>query len=151
MAVKTHTHTIKKIMRCKNCGAETIRIHTMGGPAVCWASPTTYWPTRDNEARELLTPNGNNVYGSLTGEPQDAIGIGHLPHTCHQMLLVLQGRDSWERPVYKGPDGNLYVDVDPRDGWEPNICTKYRNEFDGEPDDPVTGVDFIFTPFRDVW
>ena len=151
MAAKTHTNPVKRIMRCKHCGAEIIRIHTMGGPAVCWASPTTYWPTRDNEARELLTPNGNNVYGSLTGEPQDAIGIGHLPHTCHQMLLVLQGRDSWDRPVYKGPDGNLYVDVDPRDGWEPNICTKYRNEFDGEPDDPVTGVDFIFTPCRDVW
>lgn len=27
-------------MRCKHCGAETIRIHTRGGPAVCRASPT---------------------------------------------------------------------------------------------------------------
>ena len=26
-------------MWCKHCGAEIIRIHTMGGPAVCWASP----------------------------------------------------------------------------------------------------------------
>ena len=47
--------------------------------------------------------------------------------------------------------GNLYVDVDPRKGWEPNICTKYQNEYDGEPDDPVRDVDFIFTPCRDVW
>ena len=137
-------------MRCKRCGAEIIRIHTMGDPAVCWASPITYWPVRDNEARELLTRNGINVYGNLTGELQDAVGVGYL-HTCHQMLLILRGRDSWDRPVYKGPDGNLYVDVDPRKGWGPNICTKYQNDFDGEPDDPVRDVDFIFTPFRDVW
>lgn len=45
----------------------------------------------------------------------------------------------------------LYVDVDPRKDWAPNICTKYQNDFDGEPDDPVRGVDFIFTPCRDVW
>lgn len=138
-------------MRCKHCGAEIIRIHTMGGPAICWASPITYWPIRDSDARELLMPNGNRVYGNLTGELQDAVGVGYLPHTCRQMLLILQGRDSWGRPVYKGPDGNLYVDVDPRKGWEPNICTKYQNDFDGEPDDPVRGVDFIFTPYRDVW
>ncbi len=138
-------------MRCKHCGAEIIRIHTMGGPAVCWASPITYWPVRDNEARRLLTPNGNDVYGNLTGDLQDAVGVGYLPHTCRQMLLILQGRDSWDRPVYKGPDRNLYVDVDPRKGWGPNICTKYQNDFDGEPDGPVRDVDFIFTPFRDVW
>lgn len=64
-----------------------------------------------------------------------------------QMTLTLQGRDSWDRPVYKGPDGNLYVDVDPRKGWGPNICTKYQNEFDGEPDTPVEGVEFHLTPY----
>ena len=138
-------------MRCKHCGAEIIRIHTMGGLAVCWASPTTYWSVRDSEAQGLLTRNGSNVYGNLTGELQDAVGVGYLPHTCRQMLLIFQGRDSWDRPVYKGPDGNLYVDVDPRKGWGPNICTKYQNDFDGEPDDPVRDVDFIFTPHRDVW
>ena len=138
-------------MRCNHCGAEIIRIHTMGGPAVCWASPITYWPVRDREAQGLLTRNGSKVYGNLTGELEDAVGVGYLPHTCNQMLLILQGRDSWDRPVYKGPDGNLYVDVDPRKGWGPNICTKYQNDFDGEPDDPVRDVDFIFTPCRDVW
>ena len=138
-------------MRCKHCGAEIIRIHTMGGPAICWASPITYWPVQDNEARELLTKNGISVYGNLTGNLQDAVGVGYLPHTCRQMLLIPQGRDSWDRPVYKGLDGNLYVDVDPRKGWAPNICTKYQNDFNGEPDTPVEGVDFIFTPCRDVW
>ena len=138
-------------MRCKHCGAETIQIHTAGGPAICWASPITYWPVRDNEARELLIPNGNSVYGNLTGERQNAVGVGYIPHTCRQMPLIFQGRDSWDRPVYKGPDGNLYVDVDPREDWEPNICTKCQNEFDGEPDTPVKGVDFTFVPCRDVW
>lgn len=138
-------------MRCKHCGAEITRIQTMGGPAVCWAFPITYWPVRDNEARELLTPNGSSAYGNLTGELQDAVGAGYLPHSCHQMLLIFQGCDSWDRPVYKGPDGNLYVDVSPRKDWAPNICTKYQNDFDGEPDDPVEGVDFIFTPCRVVW
>ena len=138
-------------MRCKHCGAETIHIHTVGGPAICWVSPITYWPVRDNKAQELLTSNGSSVYDSLTGEVQDAVGVGYLPYTCHQMLLIFQGRDSWDRPVYKGPDGNLYVDVAPRKGWGSNICTKCQNDFDGEPDDSVTGVDFIFAPFRDVW
>ena len=138
-------------MQCKHCGAEIIRIRTMGGPAVFWASSTTYWPVRDNEARELLTPNVENVYGNLTGKLQDTVGVGHLPHSCHQMLLIYQGRDSWSRPVYKGPDGNLYVDVNPRKGWGLTICTKCENDFDGEPDTPVEDVDFTFTPFRDVW
>jgi len=138
-------------MKCKHCGAEVIRIQTVGGPAVCWASPVTYWPVRNGEAHELLTPNGISIYGNLTGDLKDAVGVGYLPHTCHQMLLILQGRDSWDRPVYKGPDGNLYVDVDPRKDCKPNICTKCWNDFDGEPDDPVTAVDFIFTPYRDIW
>ena len=138
-------------MRCKHCGKEVIHIPATRGPAICWASPTTYWPARDNQAQELLTPNGNNVYGNLTGKRQDAVGVGYIPHTCHQMLLIFQGRDSWDRPVYKGSDGNLYVDVDPRKNWGPNICSKYQNEFDGEPDTPMKDIDFIFIPYRDVW
>ena len=94
-------------MRCKQCSAEIIRIHTMGGPVICWASPITYWPVRNSEAQGLVTQNGSNVYGNLTGELQDAVGVGYLPHACHQMLLILQGRDSWDRPVYKGSDENL--------------------------------------------
>lgn len=68
-----------------------------------------------------------------------------------EMILTFQGCDGWDRPVYKGTDGNLYVDVDPRTGWGPTICTKCENDFDGEPDDPVEDVDFIFTPCRVVW
>ena len=53
-----------------------------------------------------------------------------------KLTLNYKGRDSWSRPVYEA-NGNLYVDVDPRKGWKPNIHTKYNNEFDGEPDMPI--------------
>jgi hypothetical protein len=67
------------------------------------------------------------------------------------LTLTHIGRDSWDRPVYEC-DGRLYVDVEPRKNWSAKICTKYGNEFDGEPLDPIaedTEVDFI--PCRDTW
>lgn len=67
-----------------------------------------------------------------------------------KLTLTLLGRDSWSRPVYEGNDGNLYVDVDPRADCPPNICTKYRNAFDGEPDMPVK-AEITFVPRRDTW
>lgn len=137
-------------MKCKHCGAEIVRIQTMGGPAVCWASPTAYWPVRDGHARGLLTPNGQTVYGNLTGDPQKATGIAYLGHTCHQLPIIFKGRDSWSRPVYEDLNGRLLVDVDPRKGRGPDICTKQGNAFDGEPCDPVDG-DFDFIPCRDIW
>ncbi len=137
-------------MKCDCCGAEIIRIDTMGGPVVCLASPFTYWPVRDGHARGLLTPNGENIYGNLTGDPQKAVGIGYLPHTCHQLPVIFKGRDSWSRPVYEDPSGRLLVDVDPCKDCSPDICTKQGNAFDGEPCDPVKG-DFDFIPYRDTW
>jgi len=69
------------------------------------------------------------------------------------LTLKWLGRDDWERPVYDNGYGKLYVDVDPRSGRKPDICTKNNNEFYGEPDMPVsekyTGI--IFIPKRDVW
>jgi len=47
------------------------------------------------------------------------------------------GCDSWDRPVYEGEDGTLLVDVDPISTKPINLCTKYRNAFDGEPDMPI--------------
>jgi len=67
------------------------------------------------------------------------------------LTLTHIGRDSWDRPVYEC-DGKLYVDVDPRKDWAPNICTKNNNEFDGEPDCPIAeNVEIIFIPCRDTW
>lgn len=67
-----------------------------------------------------------------------------------KLLLTYVGSDSWDRPVYQDSDGTLYVDVDPREGWQPNICTKCNNEFDGEPDCPVS-AEIEFAPCRVVW
>lgn len=66
-----------------------------------------------------------------------------------KMILILKGRDSWDRPVYECED-RLYVDVSPVSRCDPDICTKYGNAFDGEPDCPVT-KEFEFIPFRDIW
>lgn len=68
-----------------------------------------------------------------------------------KLTLNYKGRDSWSRPVYEA-NRNLYVDVDPRKGWKPNIHTKYNNEFDGEPDMPISeNIQIEFAPCRDTW
>ena len=68
------------------------------------------------------------------------------------MIMTLKhiGRDSWDRPVYES-DGKLYVDVAPRPNRGPDICTKYNNEFYGEPDSPIPpGTEIEFLPCRDA-
>lgn len=68
-----------------------------------------------------------------------------------KLVLNYKGRDDWDRPVYEA-DGQLYVDVNPRKGWQPKICTKYRNEYYGEPDTPVSeDTEIEFQPRRDLW
>lgn len=51
-------------------------------------------------------------------------------------ILTYIGKDDWDRPVYKSENGNLYCDVNLGEGT-PKFCTKYRNEFYGEPDLPM--------------
>lgn len=142
-------------MKCKCCEAEIVRIKTMGLTVACDAAPVTYWHVRDGaeqaEIQQLYTPNGESPYGMLTGELQDAVGVGYIPHTCNRLILIHKGRDSWSRPVYECPTtGRLYVDVDPCEDRKPKICTKQFNAFDGEPCDPVdANIDFI--PHRDTW
>ena len=144
-------------MKCKCCGAEIVRIKTMGLTVACDAAPVTYWPIRDGaeqtEIQQIYTPNGETPYGMLTGELQDAVGVGYIPHTCNLLTLIFKGRDSWSRPVYECPtSGRLYVDVEPRADREPKICTKYMNAFDGEPDCHVKPeISFDFIPHRDTW
>lgn len=67
-----------------------------------------------------------------------------------RLTLTLLGRDGWSRPVYEGRDGRLYVDVEPRADYQPKICSKLGNAFDGEPDVPVH-AEFTFVPCRDTW
>lgn len=68
-----------------------------------------------------------------------------------KLILHYKGRDDWERPVYEAND-RLYVDVDPRKDRVPQICTKYNNDFYGEPDTPIAeDTQLEFVPCRDVW
>jgi len=48
------------------------------------------------------------------------------------------GTDSWNRPVYKDDNGNIYKDVNLGKG-NPDLHTSTNNNFDGEPDYPVNG------------
>lgn len=68
-----------------------------------------------------------------------------------KLVLLYVGRDSFSRPVFEA-EGKLYVDVDPCEGWAPKICTKYGNNFDGEPDVAIReDVAMEFIPGRDLW
>ena len=81
---------------------------------------------------------------------------GGKEKNMNKLTLIHKGRDNWDRPVYEC-EGRLYVDVDPRGGRNPKICTKLNNEFDGEPDTPIEvmkryeGVEIEFIPYRDTW
>lgn len=68
-----------------------------------------------------------------------------------KLVLNYKGRDDWDRPVYEA-EGRLYVDVNPRKGWKPGICTKLNNDFYGEPDMPIAeDIEVEFVPERDLW
>ena len=67
-----------------------------------------------------------------------------------KLTLTFLGFDSWSRPVYDDGTGRLLVDVDPREGRAPDICTKYGNAFNGEPCDPIQ-AEFTFAPHRVTW
>lgn len=56
------------------------------------------------------------------------------------LVLNYIGLDSWSRPVYEN-DGMFFVDVDSREHRKPEICTKYNNDFDGEPDTPIEYIE----------
>lgn len=56
------------------------------------------------------------------------------------LVLNYIGLDSWSRPVYEN-NGTLFVDIDSREYRQPEICTKYNNDFDGEPDTPITYIE----------
>jgi len=51
--------------------------------------------------------------------------------------LHLIGVDGWDRPVYQDESGQLWKDVNLGDG-EPYLHSVSDNDFDGEPDMPIT-------------
>ena len=59
----------------------------------------------------------------------------------NKMKLEYIGMDSWDRPVYKDENKTLWKDVDPREDLSPSLCTSANNEFDGEPDKPMSAFE----------
>lgn len=51
--------------------------------------------------------------------------------------LKFIGIDGWDRPVYQDKEGNLWKDVNLGNGT-PSLFATCNNEFEGEPDYPLT-------------
>ena len=84
-----------------------------------------------------------------------------------ELKLVYVGSDSWDRPCYATPDGEILVDTTPIASTPPELCTKSGIKYDkngkakgieGEPDTPITDLmryirfdKVAFDPERKVW
>lgn len=60
------------------------------------------------------------------------------------------GMDAWDRPVYKREDGTYIKDVNPRGGFNPELCTCANNDPQGEADTHVN-EEITLLPSRVVW
>lgn len=60
--------------------------------------------------------------------------------------LEFLGVDYWSRPVYRDPKGRLWKDVECGDAERPVLHSAVGNDFEGEPNAPITAVypDFEF-------
>ena len=84
-----------------------------------------------------------------------------------ELKLVFVGSDSWDRPCYATPGGEILVDTTPISSTPPELCTKSGIKYDkngkakgieGEPDTPIQEVErfkrfdqIAFEPERKVW
>ena len=71
---------------------------------------------------------------------QKVIEGGNLADTFikkEELKVKFVGIDSWDRPVYKDKEGNLYKDVNLGRG-ELDLHTAVNNDFYGEPDSPIS-------------
>ena len=85
-----------------------------------------------NETMEFCIDTNYFGFGSYA-----ELEKAHNRNYKKKLVLSYIGLDSWKRPVYKDETNRLFVDVDNRKHRKPEICTKYNNEFDGEPDTPI--------------
>jgi len=58
-------------------------------------------------------------------------------NTLRKLRLI--GIDSWDRPVYRDESGSLWKDVNLGNG-ELYLHNASDNDFEGEPDMPLTGT-----------
>lgn len=69
---------------CKACGAPIVWIATESGKNMpCDAAQTAYRADKQGKAT-IITPNGETLRATLETPPEDATGIGYIPHwaTC---------------------------------------------------------------------
>ena len=62
--------------------------------------------------------------------------------------LVYIGVDGWSRPVYKDNKGKLWKDVNLGTGT-PSLYRASSNEFEGEPDYPISGEFTIVQEYKE--
>lgn len=84
---------------------------------------------------------------------KERLKVGNMKNT---LVLNYVGKDSFNRPVYENAS-KLFVDVEPRKGKEPKICTVLNNVLGGEPDTPIEYIkkyqetEIEFFPNRVTW
>ena len=70
--------------KCRGCGREIIWIRTPGGKAMpCDPEQVMYW-AREKGQKKIVTPNGEVISCTLTGNAEKATGLGYISHwsTC---------------------------------------------------------------------
>lgn len=70
--------------RCKSCGADIIWIKTNNGKSMPCDPDQVLYKQKKGGAATTVTPNGEVVKCELNVDPEDATGIGYIPHwaTC---------------------------------------------------------------------
>ncbi len=80
--------------KCKGCGKEIVFIRTESGKSMpCDIDKIMYW--EDKKAKgKIVTSNGMVISSKFDGEPEEATGIGYLPHwsTCPNAKEFKKGR-----------------------------------------------------------
>lgn len=97
-----------------------------------------------------------NMLKDSFSDPESIKVLLEKAHDDKNIFMDFVGYDNWERSVYRY-DGQLFVDTNPREGAKNSICTKYNNEFYGEPDTPIYAIskykdkNIVYMPKRIVW
>ncbi len=71
-------------VKCRGCGAPVLWLKTESGKSMpVDPEKVMYWKVRGGKKR-IVTPNGETVACELSGDLQDATGMGYVPHwsTC---------------------------------------------------------------------
>ncbi len=70
---------------CKSCGAEIIWIRTNAKKKMPCNAQLVYYKERAKGTKRVVTPNGMVLACEYTDNPNEATGVGYIPHwaTCN--------------------------------------------------------------------